>query len=57
MRTKDLVYALEELNIGSMEVENYQQWLEEDDSAEEAVDLIIEFGEHFKSIQEDLEDE
>ena len=57
MRTKDLVYALEELNIGRMEVEDYQEWLEEDDSAEEVVDLIIEFGEHFKSIKEDLEDE
>jgi len=55
MRTKDLVYALENINPVNMDVGEYEEWLDDDDSAEEAVDMIIELASHFQAFKDYLE--
>ena len=57
MRTKDLVYALEEIYPGNMDVGEYEEWLEGDHSAREAVELIIDLADEFKSFNEYLKEE
>jgi len=57
MRMKDLVYALEEIYPGNIDVGEYEEWLESDDNAVDVVELIIDLADEFKSFNEYLKEE